>query len=66
MQMIRMVSTSTQQYRGHRLAVGEEFDIEEQHVDLFEKHKWAKRKGEPMQYNTRAMTAGPGRKRKAK
>ena len=66
MQIVRMVSTSTQQYRGHRLAVNEEFDMEEQHVPLFEKHGWARRKGDAQQYETRVMTAGRGRRRKAK
>lgn len=54
---VRMVSTSTHQYAGHRLAVGEEFDCEVQHVDLFEKHGWAKRKEESQAYQTRHMEA---------
>lgn len=43
MQMIRMVSIQQHQYAGRRLHAGDEFDCEEQHLDLMRKMGWARR-----------------------
>jgi hypothetical protein len=57
MEMVRMVTTSEHVYAGHRLAVDEEFDCEEQHVDLMHKLGRAKLVEARPAYQTRDMTA---------
>lgn len=65
MHMVRMVSTSVHDYAGHRMQVGQEFDCEEQHVELMRKLGRAKpaeeQKQEQQSYETRHMEAAPVR-----
>lgn len=55
MHMVRMVTTLEHVYAGHRLAVDEEFDCEEQHVDLMHKLGRAKLVEARPTYQTRDM-----------
>lgn len=57
MEMVRMVSTSEHVYAGRRLYAGEEFDCEEQHVDLMAKLGRAKPVQRSQGYETRVLTA---------
>jgi hypothetical protein len=57
MEMIKMVTTAEHQYAGRRLYAGDEFDCEEQHIELMAKMGWAKPVKRGQIYGTRALTA---------
>lgn len=78
MEMVRMVTTATHAYAGHRLQPGEEYDCEPQHVPVMLKLGWSKpaaakkRRGKRRDaerestYQTRVLTAERPMRRRSK
>ena len=56
MEMVKMITTAEHQYAGKRLYAGDEFDCEDQHIELMAKMGWAK-PAKRSTYGTRALTA---------